>query len=75
LATAAKVVLSLEDAGGIRCVDVFLRPDGSFGYGEFRRDPEDSRAWAAVGGYEARVFDSAGAALADAQAQVGWLEP
>jgi len=24
-----------------RCVDVFARPDGTFGFEEFRRDPED----------------------------------
>ena len=26
---------------GMRCVDLFRRPDGTFGYEEFRRDPED----------------------------------
>ncbi|HEY2564091.1 MAG TPA: hypothetical protein VGI44_10300, partial [Acidimicrobiales bacterium] len=24
-----------------RCVDIFSRPDGTFGFEEFRRDPED----------------------------------
>jgi hypothetical protein len=27
---------------------VFARPDGSFGFEEFRRDPEDVGAWTPV---------------------------
>src|SRR5262249_54237285 len=35
---------SLEDADGFRCIDIIERGDGSFGFKEFRRDPEDRRA-------------------------------
>ena len=31
-----------------RCVDFFSRPDGSFGFEEVRRDPEDRGAWTPV---------------------------
>ena len=37
------VLESLETDDGLRCVDLFRRPDGSFGYEEFRRDPEERR--------------------------------
>jgi len=35
------VLASLEAEGGERCVDVFKRPDGTFGFEEYRRDSED----------------------------------
>jgi hypothetical protein len=31
-----------------RCVDIFKRPEGTFGFEEFRRDPEDVGAWTPV---------------------------
>jgi hypothetical protein len=35
------VFLSIENAEHDRCVDVFSRPDGTHGFEEFWRDPED----------------------------------
>ena len=35
------VLQSIESVSRIYCVDVFIRPDGSFGFEEFRKDPED----------------------------------
>jgi len=32
-----------------RCVDIFSRPNGTFGFEEFRRDPEDMGAWTPIG--------------------------
>ena len=31
----AKVVRNVEDADGFRCVDIFERPDGTYGFKEF----------------------------------------
>ena len=42
------VLASLETEDGPRCVDLFRRPDGTFGYEEFRRDPEDQGVWTPV---------------------------
>lgn len=42
------VLASLETEDGLRCVDLFRRPDGTFGYEEFRLDPEDGGAWTPV---------------------------
>jgi 8-oxo-dGTP diphosphatase len=36
-----KVLASLENSYGDYCVDIFTRPDGSFGFEEHRRDPEE----------------------------------
>ncbi len=37
-----KAVDSIADADARRCVDILLRDDGTFGFKEFRRDPEDA---------------------------------
>jgi hypothetical protein len=35
------VLVSYQTVDASRCVDIFSRPDGTFGFEEFRRDPED----------------------------------
>ncbi len=66
------VMRSIEAPGGGRCVDLYRRPDGGWGFAEYRRDPEDPRGWAAIG-VEAEGFGSEAAALDAARAAVGWL--
>ncbi len=68
-----KVTRSYNLDGDTLCVDIFQRPDGSFGFDEFRRDPEDGRGWYSIGHCGTRIFDSFDAALADAKATVAWL--
>lgn len=67
------VFASLESREHDRCVDLFRRPDGSFGFEEFRRDPEDAGAWTPVRYFSAAVYRSRQAALAAAAAAVPWL--
>lgn len=67
------VLASYEDAEGARCVDIFRRADGSFGFEAFRRDPEDRGGWFVAGYYSSLRHASRDAALAAAQASVGWL--
>ncbi len=69
-----KVVTSLEDADGARCVDLFVREDGSFGFKEFRRDPEDSGRWTLVGDYSGLRCSSRDEALAAAAGAIDWFE-
>jgi hypothetical protein len=56
-----------------RCVDVFVRPDGTFGFEEFRRDPEDMGAWTPVAYFSAREFETEADALSAARDAVPWL--
>ena len=56
-----------------RCVDIFARPDGTFGFEEFRRDPEDMGAWTPVAYYSERVFATGDEAIAAARQSVVWL--
>ncbi len=68
------VVRSINAEGDTICVDVFRRPDGTFGFEEYRRDPEDGRGWFPIGHYAAAVFETEEAALAAAIDAVGWLK-
>ncbi len=56
-----------------RCVDIFARPDGTFGFEEFRRDPEDMGTWTPVAYYSAQEFASREDAIAAAREVVPWL--
>ncbi len=60
------VLRSFNAHGEGRCMNVFVRPDGTFGFEEFRRDPEDSRGWFPVGSFGERIFHSKEAALSEA---------
>ena len=42
------VFASIENPQHDRCVDLFRRPDGTYGFEEFRRDPEDAGEWTPV---------------------------
>jgi hypothetical protein len=68
-----KVVHSYNLEGECRCIDVFIRPDGSYGFEEYRRDAEDGRGWFPVGGFAEQRFGSSSDALIDAQKRVRWL--
>ena len=64
---------STENAEHDRCVDLFRRPDGSFGFEEFRRDVEDAGEWTPVAYYSRAAYDSQEATLAAAVGAVAWL--
>jgi hypothetical protein len=68
-----KVIRSLEDADGFRCVDIFERPDGSYGFKEFRRDPEDAGRWTLVGDYSHHSHATTDDALRVAATSIPWL--
>jgi len=67
------VLSSLENPQHDRCVDLFRRPDDSYGFEEFRRDPEDTGAWTPVSYFSGARFETASAALQAARSAVAWL--
>jgi hypothetical protein len=71
--SSCTVVASLENAEGNRCVDLFTRPDGSWGFEEYRSDPEDGGAWTRVGNYAHGIHATRAAAEAAAVEAVAWL--
>jgi hypothetical protein len=69
------VLASHQTGDGARCVDVFARPDGTFGFEEFRRDPEDMGAWTPVSYFSGREYSTEDEAVAEAVRLVVWLGP
>lgn len=64
---------SIENSEHDRCVDIFERPDGTFGFDEFRKDVEDGGAWTPVSHYSGLVYRSRDDALVAATRAVKWL--
>jgi hypothetical protein len=69
----AKVVKSLEDADGFRCVDILERPDGTFSFKEFRLDPEDAGRWTLLGDYSQHSYATKDDALRAAATNLAWF--
>jgi hypothetical protein len=70
---AKGVVRSLHNDEVDRCVDIIRRPDGTFSFKVFRRDPEDSGGWTLVGESPEAAYASEEQAVAAAYAAVAWL--
>jgi len=68
------VISSIQTFEGDRCVDFFVRPNGTFGYEEFRRDPEDMGAWTALHYFSQREYPSENEAVDAARISVPWFD-
>ena len=68
-----KVLESIHNPTADRCVDVFVRDDGTFGYEEYRRDHEESGAWYSLQRYSHQIFRTQDQAFKQAKATVQWL--
>jgi hypothetical protein len=64
---------SINDQGESRCVDIFKRPDATYEFEAYRRDPEDDRGWFPDGGFGDQVFATEDQALVSARTKVSWL--
>lgn len=56
------------------CVDIFRRPDESWGIEEYRRDAEDGIGWFVMGFLSDQRFNSEEEALSAAHDAVPWLK-
>jgi hypothetical protein len=68
------VLASYENADHNRCVDVFERPDGTFGFEEFRKDPEDMGRWTPVAYFSATGYPTSDEARLAATRLVPWFD-
>jgi hypothetical protein len=68
-----RVIRSLHNAEVDRCVDILRHDDGTFGFKEFRRDPEDRGGWTLVSYNPRRIYPTEEEAIAVARATVAWL--
>ena len=73
-AELSHVVRSINMIGEAICVDIFQRPDGTFGFEEYRRDTETSERWFPIGFHSGIVCNSEDEAVTKAAAAIGWLE-
>lgn len=73
MAHTNKVMRSVNSEDGTHCVDLFMRPDGSFGYEEFRRDIEDNRGWFPIGHFSEKAFVKSEDAWTAALTTIIWL--
>jgi hypothetical protein len=67
------VLDSIEHSEGNRCVDLFVRPDNTYGFEEFRKEPEDAGAWTPVRYHSTQSYSSKREALKAARNCVTWL--
>jgi hypothetical protein len=74
MAHTNKVLRSINTPDGGRCVDVFIRPDGTFGFEEFRRDVEDPSGWFPIGGHSTKIFNTEKNALKEAKKLFLWIK-
>lgn len=64
---------SIETSEGDRCVDIFRRGDGSFGFEGYRRDAEDTNGWSQVTHFGEQRYDTEAAAISAARRMFPWL--
>ncbi len=67
------VLSSYQTFDATHCVDVFSRPNGTFGFEEFRLDPEDMGAWTPISYHSGHEYSSKADALRAARGVVSWL--
>jgi hypothetical protein len=72
-AAAMDGILSLEDEDGTRCVDIVPRPDGTYCFKEFRRDPEDGGRWSLIADFSDVVCRTKPEARDRAAAAIPWF--
>jgi hypothetical protein len=70
---AVVVLASFENDAANRCVDLFVRGDGSYGFEEYRRDPEDGGGWTPVTAFAGLAFPTRGEAVAAARGRIVWF--
>ncbi len=67
------VLAIIESRGNSLCLDIFRHPDGTFGFQEYRRDPEDLGAWTPLDRTAEGAYPTRAAALQAARRHVPWL--
>jgi len=69
----SSVITTLHNDDAHRCVKIIKGSDGTFGFKEFRRDPEDAGGWTLVSDTPPAVYATEEQATAAARAVVGWF--
>ena len=67
------VINSINNNEGNLCVDIFKRNNQTFGFEEYRRDPETNSGWYKIGYFTYKIFSSKDEAYNDAVKTISWL--
>ena len=67
-----EVLRTISASSGERRVEIYRRPDGTFGFEEWRYD-ESEQAWLPFGRYSHAIIDTLENAEREARARVSWL--
>jgi hypothetical protein len=70
-----RVIASIETPDGGRCVDIFLRPDGNYGFEIYRRDVESLTGWFPIGNNIDTLFLTEYSARQAAYNATPWVAP
>mgnify|MGYP001218263758 FL=1 len=68
------VVNSINNDRNNLCIDFFIRKNKTFGYQEYRKDPENMTEWYRIGNYDHKIFLSKNEAYQDAKKRIVWLK-
>jgi len=72
-AMPSNVVDTLHSRDADRCVKIIRQPDGTFGFQEFRREPEDAGRWTLISEGARGAHATQVQAVAAAEDDVAWL--
>jgi hypothetical protein len=67
-----RVVKTIEDLAGGRRVEIFQRPNGTFGFDEWKYWPDED-AWCPSGRHSYAVIDTLERAEAEVRGRIEWL--
>ena len=68
------VINSINNDNNNLCIDFFIRKNKTFGYQEYRKDPENISGWYRIGNYDYKVFSNKDDAYLDAKRTIVWFK-
>ena len=67
------VIFSVNNDEGNLCLDIFIRENKTFGFEEFRKDPENINGWYKIGNYGDKIYFNQKEAYENACRKITWL--
>ncbi len=68
------VINSINNDNNNLCIDFFIRKNKTFGYQEYRKDPENISELYRIGNYDYKVFLNKDDAYHDAKKTIVWFK-
>ena len=68
-----KVIRSYNNEDESICVDIFVRPDNTWGFEQYRRDFEEGR-WFPISDYRSTIYPDESTARKEAAKEISWFQ-